>query len=73
MKIIASVQSEDVSKTQGEYIKLTAKDQDTIREYTAKNGIAAVIRQNNMQMYEMTCGTWPTVVPTFFTPTVLGS
>ena len=28
----------------GEYIKLTAKDQATIGEYTAKNGIAAAIR-----------------------------
>ena len=70
VKTIASVRSEDVSKTRGEYIKLTAKDQATIGEYTTKNGIAAAIRQNNMQMHEMTCGTCPTVVPNFFTPTV---
>ena len=70
VKTIASVQSDDVSKTRGEYIKLTAKDQATIGEYTAKNGIAAAIYQNNTQMHEITCGTWPTVVPTFFTLTV---
>ena len=70
MKIIASVQSDAVSKTRGKYIKLTAKDQATIGEYTAKNGIAAAIRQNNIQMHEMTRGTWPTVVPmAFFTST----
>ena len=44
MKRIASVQSDDVSKTRGEYIKLTAKDRATIGEYAAKNGIAAAIR-----------------------------
>ena len=48
VKIIASVQSDAVSKTRGKYIKLTAKDQATIGEYTAKNGIAAAIRQNNI-------------------------
>ena len=64
VKMIASVQSDDVSKMWGKYIKLTAKDQ------AAKNGIAAAIRQNNVHMHEMTDGTWPTVVPTFFTSTV---
>ena len=34
---------DDVSKTWGEYIKLTAKDQATIGEYAAKNGIVAAI------------------------------
>ena len=32
---IASVQSDDVSKMQGEYIKITAKDWATIGEYAA--------------------------------------
>ena len=53
----------------GEYIKLTAKDRATIGEYAAKNGIAAAIHQNNVHMHEMTHGTWPTVVLTFFTST----
>ena len=69
VKIIASVQSDDVSKTRGKYIKLTANDQATIGKHAAKNGIAAAIRQNNVQMHQITCGTWPTVVPTFFTST----
>ena len=43
VKTIASVQSDDVSKMWGKYIKLKAKDQATIGEYTAKNGIAAAI------------------------------
>ena len=50
VKRIASVQSDDVSKTRGKYIKLTAKDRATIGEYAAKNGIAAAIHhfsQNN--------------------------
>ena len=68
VKIIASVQS-DVSKTRGKYIKLTANDQATIGKYAAKNGIAAAICQNNVQMHQITRGTWPTVVPTFFTLT----
>ena len=51
VKTIASVQSDDISKMRGKYIKLTAKDR------AAKNGIAAAIRQNNVQMHEMTCGT----------------
>ena len=63
VKTIASGQSDDVSKMRGKYIKLTAKDR------AAKNGIAAAIRQNNVQMHKMTCGTWPTVVSTFFTST----
>ena len=69
VKIIASVQSDNVSKMRGKYIRLTAKDRATIGEYTAKNGIAAAINQNNVQVHEMTRGTWPTVVPTFFTST----
>ena len=43
VKRIASVQSDDVSKTRGEHIKLIAKDRATIGEYAAKNGIAAAI------------------------------
>ena len=47
VKIIASVQSDDVSKTQGNYIKLTAKYRATIGKYAAKNGIAAAILEHN--------------------------
>ena len=36
VKTNASVQSNDVSKMRGEYIKLTAKDRATIGEYAAK-------------------------------------
>ena len=39
VKIIASVQSDNVSKTQGKYIELTAKDQATIGECAAKMGL----------------------------------
>ena len=53
-----------VSKMRGKYIKLTAKDRVTIGEYAEKNGITAAIRQNNVQMHEMTRGAWPTVVLT---------
>ena len=69
VKIIASVQSDDISKTRGKYIKLTAKNRATIGEYAAENRIAAAVHQNNVQMHEMTRGTWPNVVPTFFTST----
>ena len=43
MKTIASVQSDEVLKTWGEYIKLTAKDWATTGEYAAKNENAAAI------------------------------
>ena len=49
VKTIASVQSDEILKTRGEYIKLTAKDWATIGEYAAKNEIAAAschFRQN---------------------------
>ena len=41
---VSSSQSDKASKTQGEYIKITAKDRATVGEYAAKNGIAAAIR-----------------------------
>ena len=40
---IASTHNDNSPKTRGEYIKITAKDRATIREYAAKNGIAAAI------------------------------
>ena len=45
VKTIASVQSDEVLMTRGEYIKLTAKDWATIGKYAAKNEIAAAIRR----------------------------
>ena len=43
MKIIASFQSDDITKMEGKYIKLGANDQATIGEYAVKNGITVAI------------------------------
>ena len=45
VKTIASVQSDEVLKTWGEYIKLTAKDWATISKYAVQNEIAAAIHR----------------------------
>ena len=43
-KELLSIKQSGSPKSRGEYIKITAKDQVVIREYAAKNGIAAAIR-----------------------------
>ena len=41
---VSSVSPSNDPKSQGEYLKISSKEQATIKEYTAKNGIAAAIR-----------------------------